>query len=60
MDHLASAKASRIDDRKRACIALNTSPFTIVDSRQLWRRQMVHFIISQILHPVEGDRLCSA
>ncbi|MBF8263588.1 MAG: tolB [Parachlamydiales bacterium] len=49
MNHLTSAKSPKINDREWGCISMNTTPFPNVDFRLIWRGEMVHFILSQLL-----------
>ena len=53
MNYLTCAKSPKIDDQKRGCIPVNTTPFLIVDFRLIWRGEMVHVIFRQLLscHP---------
>ena len=49
MNNLTCAKSPKIDDRKWGSIESNTTPFSIVDFRLIWRGEIVHFIFRQFL-----------
>jgi hypothetical protein len=45
MNHFTAPNQPKIDDQKWGCIAMNTTPFLIVDFRRFRTSQMVYFII---------------